>query len=211
METTTDSDRDQYKMKFTITSADLNKFFADNRQRTMCYLYSRFPSLKDDAEDIFQDASVALFLKIEHNDLSELSSSLYSYFLSICTNKALNKINRSPILNSLDENITYDDFEPVQSDKLEELESLVGYDIAEEQTDQAYLDWIEQKVREGVKNMKPPCNHILWSFYWDGLSHRAIADMYGMKSEDVSKTQANRCKNKFSDFIRKEINAYERP
>jgi len=86
----------------------------------------------------------------------------------------------------------------------------VGYDIAEEQTDQEYLNWIEQQVREGVRQMKPPCNQILWSFYWDGLSHRTIADMFGMKSEDVSKTQANRCKHKFSDFIKKVIASYER-
>ena len=197
-------------MNFTITSDSLNRFFADNRQRTMRYLSSRFPVLKDSVEDIFQDASVALFLKIQHNELQALSGSLYTYFLSICINQALNKINRSPRINSLEENITFEDFEPVQNNKLEELENLVGYDMENDQTDQFYLNWLEQKVREGVRQMKPPCNHILWSFYWDGLSHRAIADMFGMKSEDVSKTQANRCKNKFGDFIKKVIIAYDR-
>ena len=128
----------------------------------------------------------------------------------ICINIARNKVNRSHPTCLLPDNITDFDFEPIHNDKLEELENLVGYEIAEEQTDQEYLNWIEQQVREGVRQMKPPCNQILWSFYWDGLSHRTIADMFGMKSEDVSKTQANRCKHKFSDFIKKVIASYER-
>lgn len=197
-------------MRMPITSKELNEFFATNQQRTLNYLCAYFPALKDDVSDIFQDAAVALFLKIQKNELPVMTGSLYSYFLSMCKNMALNMVNRMPSACIIDENRNGSDFEPIQDDKIEELESLVGYDIADEQTDQAYLDWIEQEVREGVKNMKPPCNHILWSFYWDGLSHRAIADMYGMKSEDVSKTQANRCKNKFSDFIKKVIIAYDR-
>ncbi len=195
----------------SITSSELNAFFAENRQRTLCYLESRFPVLQeDDIEDIFQDSSIALFLKIQNNELLDLTSSLYTFFLSICINQARNKVNRSHPTCLLPDNITDFDFEPIHNDKLEELENLVGYDIAEEQTDQEYLNWIEQQVREGVRQMKPPCNQILWSFYWDGLSHRTIADMFGMKSEDVSKTQANRCKHKFSDFIKKVIASYER-
>ncbi len=194
-----------------ITSSELNAFFAENRQRTLCYLVSRFPVLQeDDIEDIFQDSSIALFLKIQNNELLDLTSSLYTFFLSICINQARNKVNRTHPTCLLPDNITDSDFEPIRNDKLEELENLVGYDIAEEQTDQEYLNWIEQQVREGVRQMKPPCNQILWSFYWDGLSHRTIAEMFGMKSEDVSKTQANRCKHKFSDFIKKVIASYER-
>ena len=195
----------------TITSAELNGFFDNNRQRTLCYLLSRFPVLKeDDAEDIFQDASIALFLKIQNKELVELTSSLYTYFLSVCINLARNTVNRSHPAYSLQDYITESDFEPVRTDKLEELENLVGFDAAEEQTDNVYIEWVEQQVRDGVRQMKPPCNHILWSFYWDGLSHRAIADMFGMKSEDVSKTQASRCKNKFSEFIKKVIVTYDR-
>ena len=195
----------------SVSSAELNTFFAENRQRTLCYLESRFPVLQeDDVEDIYQDASMALFLKIQNNELQTMTSSLYTFFLSICINIARNKVNRSHPTCLLPDNITDFDFEPIHNDKLEELENLVGYDIAEEQTDQEYLNWIEQQVREGVRQIKPPCNQILWSFYWDGLSHRTIADMFGMKSEDVSKTQANRCKHKFSDFIKKVIASYER-
>ena len=184
----------------SITSSELNAFFEENRQRTLCYLESRFPVLQeDDIEDIFQDSSIALFLKIQNNELLDLTSSLYTFFLSICINQARNKVNRTHPTYLLSDNITDSDFEPIRNDKLEELE-----------TDQEYLNWIEQQVREGVRQMKPPCNQILWSFYWDGLTHRTIADMFGMKSEDVSKTQANRCKHKFSDFIKKVMASYER-
>ncbi len=194
-----------------ITSVELNRFLTDNRQKTVNYLLARFSVLaSEDIEDIYQEASITLFLKIKNGEMPALTSSLYSYFLSICVHQALNKVNRSDRLSKLDDNFIDSDIEPIQDDKLEELESLVGYDIVDEQTNQTYLDWIERQVRDGVKQMKPPCNYILWSFYWDGLSHRAIADMYGMKSEDVSKTQANRCKHKFSDFIKKVITSYER-
>ena len=59
------------------------------------------------------------------------------------------------------------------------------------------------KVKEGVRNMPAPCNQVLWSYYWDGFSHKQIAELYGMKSEDVCKTQASRCKKKFSEFIKR--------
>lgn len=194
-----------------VASFELSRFLTDNRQKTVNYLLARFTDLaSEDVEDIYQEASITLFLKIKNGEMPALTSSLYSYFLSICVHQALNKVNRSGRFSQFDDNFMDSDIEPVQDNKFEELESLVGYDIVDEQTDQEYLNWIEQQVREGVRQMKPPCNQILWSFYWDGLSHRTIADMFGMKSEDVSKTQANRCKHKFSDFIKKVIASYER-
>ena len=68
----------------SVSSAELNTFFAENRQRTLCYLESRFPVLQeDDVEDIYQDASMALFLKIQNNELQTMTSSLYTFFYVI--------------------------------------------------------------------------------------------------------------------------------
>ena len=108
----------------SITSSELNVFFEENRQRTLCYLESRFPVLQeDDIEDIFQDSSITLFLKIQNNELLDLTSSLYTFFLSICINQARNKVNRTHPTYLLSDNITDSDFEPIRNDKLEELEN----------------------------------------------------------------------------------------
>ncbi len=89
---------------------------------------------------------------------------------------------------------------------MEELDAIVS--LSEDEDNNEYTDWIEQQICECVRNMKPPCNHILQSFYWDGFNHKTIAELYGMKNEDVCKTQANRCRNKFKEYIKKLISSY---
>lgn len=195
-----------------INSKELNEFFTNSRAKSLLFLRNKYPSLIDeDFEDIYQESSIALYQNIMDGKLTQLSGSLYTYFLSICKNQTEKWIRDNHILSKTNFADTFDlDYEELDEDRLYELRQIVGSELPESQDNINYQNWIEDQVREGVKNMQPPCNQVLWSYYWDGFSHKAIATLYGMKSEDVCKTQASRCKHKFSEYLKKIIANYER-
>lgn len=187
---------------------ELNRFFRENKDKSINYLRSRYSSLsEDDLKDIYQDSSIALFMNIHDGKLQNLTSSLFSYFLSICNNKALNTVRGIKKTIDIDEsrNISNDMHDDIfQEQKISELEMLLNDNL--QSTDNIrrlkQIEENEELVRQCVKNMPVPCNQILWGQYWDGLSHKTIAELYGMKNESVVKVQAMRCRNKFSEYLK---------
>lgn len=179
---------------------ELNRFFLDNRTKSLNFLRKRYSSLsEDDLLDIYQESSLALFMNIHDGKLNNLTSSLYSYFLSICNNKALNTLRNTKRTLELDINksITNEiDDDIFAESKISELESLVYSNNSK------LIEEDEERIRQCVKNMPKPCNQILWSQYWDKFSLKTIAELYGMKNEAVVKVQAMRCRNKFSEYIK---------
>lgn len=179
---------------------ELNRFFLDNRTKSLNFLRKRYSSLsEDDLLDIYQESSLALFMNIHDGKLNNLTSSLYSYFLSICNNKALNTLRNTKRTLELDINKSIaneiDDDIFVES-KISEIESLVYSNNSK------LIEEDEERIRQCVKNMPKPCNQILWSQYWDKFSLKTIAELYGMKNEAVVKVQAMRCRNKFSEYLK---------
>lgn len=179
---------------------ELNKFFLDNKTKSLNFLRKRYSSLsEDDLLDIYQESSLALFLNIHDGKLNNLTSSLYSYFLSICNNKALNTLRNTKRTLELDINKSItneiDDDIFVES-KISEIESLVYSNNSK------LIEEDEERIRQCVKNMPKPCNQILWSQYWDKFSLKTIAELYRMKNEAVVKVQAMRCRNKFSEYLK---------
>lgn len=179
---------------------ELNRFFLDNRTKSLNFLRKRYSSLsEDDLLDIYQESSLALFMNIHDGKLNNLTSSLYSYFLSICNNKALNTLRNTKRTLELDINksITNEiDDDIFAESKISELESLVYSNNSK------LIEEDEERIRQCVKNMPKPCNQILWSQYWDKFSLKTIAELYGMKNEAVVKVQAMRCRNKFSEYLK---------
>ena len=189
-----------------INSKELNDFLRDSREKSLRFLQSKYTSLPiEDLEDVYQESAIALYQKIQSGGLSELTCSLYSYFLVICKNQAEKWLRDNHIQQMVyEESSNEEDIdENINKNRLEDLEKWVGlYDMDDDFNTVDYQCFLD-KVKEGVRNMPAPCNQVLWSYYWDGFSHQQIAELYGMKSEDVCKTQASRCKKKFGEFIKK--------
>ena len=74
----------------------LNLFFEQQRKKTLVVLQNRLALSHDDAEDIYQEACVALFQNIQSGKLVELTSSLSTCFTSICMNKGKKLLDRRP-------------------------------------------------------------------------------------------------------------------
>ena len=75
--------------ELSIKDQDLNRFITDEKGKVHAYL-RKYYSISDDVfDDIFQEASMALFLNIQDGKLSNLTSTLSTYFLRICINQTL--------------------------------------------------------------------------------------------------------------------------
>ena len=85
------------------TQQKLNKFAAEQWDKTLAYLQGTFSLSRSDCEDIFQEAFIVLYKKITDGELV-LTSSLSTYFVGICRNKAYEKMRgMGKELNIIDE------------------------------------------------------------------------------------------------------------
>ena len=171
------------------TQQKLNKFAAEQWDKSLAYLQGSFSLSRSDCEDIFQEAFIVLYKKITDGELI-LTSSLSTYFIGICRNKAYEKMRgMGKKLNIIDEypSSTKDEFEDERIDRLLALEDDTEHIKARK----------EAIVREIVSKLPPPCDKILWGFYRDGFSMKTLASMYNYKSEGSVKVTKHRCGEKF--------------
>lgn len=73
--------------KYSNTALD--SFIKSQRGRTIAYLQRNFNVAKDDCEDIFQESFIILYQHAQEGKLDNLTSSVSTYFIAICRNKAL--------------------------------------------------------------------------------------------------------------------------
>lgn len=172
------------------TQQKLNKFAAEQWDKTLVYLQGQFSMSRSDCEDVFQDAFIVLYNNIVEGKLTNLTSSLSTYFNSICRNKVYEKMrSMGKELAIIDDNpnTTKDEYEDERIDRLLALE---------DDTEQIQVRK-EAIVREIVSKLPEPCDKILWGFYRDGFSLSTIATMYNYKSEGSVKVTKHRCGEKF--------------
>ena len=91
------------------TQQKLNKFAAEQWDKTLAYLQGMFSLSRSDCEDIFQEAFIVLYKKITEGELT-LTSKLSTYFIGICRNKAREKMRGKgkelKIIDETNENIS---------------------------------------------------------------------------------------------------------
>ena len=171
------------------TQQKLNRFAAKQWDKTLAYLQGTFSLSRSDCEDVFQEAFIVLFKNITEGKLT-LTSSLSTYFIGICRNKAHEKLReKGKELNIIDDfpNTTKDEFEDERIDRLLALEDDTNQIEARK----------EAVVREIVSKLPSPCDQILWGFYRDGFSMKTLAQMYNYSSAGSVKVTRHRCAQKF--------------
>ena len=177
----------------------LNEFASSQWDKTLAFLRNRFSLSETDCEDVFQESFIVFYEYATQGKLDNITSSLSTYFNSICKNKAhelIRKYGRE--INIVDEypDTFKDEFED------EKINSLLAL---EDDT-----EIIEQRksalVQEVVDNLPEPCDKILWGFYRDGFSLKTIADMLNYKSEGTMKVTKLRCCDKFKNRYSQLVN-----
>ena len=173
-----------------------NKFISENRERTLFYLKSKYSELsEDDIEDVYQESSLALYKNIETNKLTELSSSLYTYFLKICINQSMKAISRQGKHLTLGINET--DVKQKNMISISKVENVIR--VSSECESSEVVERKAKLVHSILDVMTPQCKKLLWSFYAEDLNWATIAQQNGLSNANTAKSTANRCRNSFKE------------
>ena len=77
------------------TQRELNKFAAEQWEKTLAFLQGHFSLSRTDCEDVFQESFIILYQNIIDGKLDNITSSLSTYFNAICRNKAYELLRSS--------------------------------------------------------------------------------------------------------------------
>ena len=171
---------------------EFKRFLSEERGKVFAYLHKAFNMEDADLEDIFQEASMALYLNIKEGKLSQLTSSLSTYFLRICINqtlKFLSKKKRTVPLFDESSVIRKDEF---LADKIDTL-----YHWSTEDQSQEEQSYRERIVNAVLESLPETCRNIFHGYYWNNLTTSVIADMFGFANANSVKTQKYKCVSKF--------------
>lgn len=178
----------------SLKTQDLNGFISDQKEIVMAYLRKKFSVSDDNLEDIFQDASTALFLNIRDGKLKELTngSSLGTYFLKVCINQTLKFLNKGSKIKPLFDDSRLTNTNSVRNDKLDEL-----YGICTDTEEEDKKVRMHKLVNEIIDSMTDTCKSILKGYYWDDLSMATIAEENDFPNANAVKAQKYKCMKKY--------------
>lgn len=173
-----------------------NKFISENRERTLFFLRSKYSDLsEDDIEDVYQESSLALYRNIESSKLTDLSSSLYTYFLRICINqsmKAMSKYGKHVTVGINDTDVRQKNMV-----SLSKVENIIRVSSEGESSD--VLERKTKLVHSILDVMTPQCKKLLWGYYAEDMNWATIAQQNGLLNANSAKSTANRCRNSFKE------------
>jgi RNA polymerase sigma factor (sigma-70 family) len=130
---------------------------------------------EDEAKDVYQDALVVVWQKLQNPDF-ELSSKISTYIYSICKNLWRKELDRKSRMSD----------EPMEHSELPNYER-------EERA---------QIVMECINALGPVCRQLLMYHYFDGLSMDDIAKKMDFANSDTAKTKKYKCKKRLDDMVR---------
>lgn len=172
----------------TFDDATLNRFATAEWSKALHYLGKSYGLSPDDCQDVFQESFLTLYNNVADGKLSTLTSSLSTYFMGICRNKALELLRAKARMPTVDDeaslSLTSGAF---REDKADALIALDGSDFEREK---------QRLVCGLVRNLPSPFHELLWGYYRDELSLKTLAQMLGY-SEGSVKVTKHRCTEKF--------------
>ena len=178
----------------------LGQFFKKERSKVLLVLRNRLSITTEDAEDIYQNACIALYNNIQKGKLKTLTCSLYTYFSQICLNMGYNFVNRGHSTTSFDQlvdNTQYDEYD------LAKLEAVLGLGQGDRLSSKQVA-----MMRDIVQDLPQPCEQILWLYYGDDLSMKEIADIIGFNGADSVKSKKSQCMSKLKERFNKIIKSF---
>ncbi len=144
----------------------------------------------EDAEDIFWTGIEAFWNKARQDDFS-LSSTVKTYFYSICKYKWLEELRRRKRKD--------DKHNPLDSDHQE---IPADVDISGEILQEEKYEWLWKKIRM----LNETCIKLLTHFYVQGDSMKQIAETLGMSNSNSAKSAASKCRKQLAVLIMEDPN-----
>lgn len=186
---------------FSYNENILNDFASKQWEKSLGYLNKHFSLALEDCEDIFQESFITLYENVKSGKIEKLTSSLSSYFIGVCRNKALEFIRKHSKSVTIDDELSLSIVTgEIDEEKLNFIISLDG--------DDNNISEMKNKLTcEIVKSLPSPCDKLLWGYYRDNLSMKTLAQMFGYKSESAVKVTKHRCCEKFRKYFNERYKA----
>ena len=163
---------------------ELNAIHRECKAPFIAHLTIKYPTFSVlDAEEIYDDAILALYQNVKEEKLKELTCSLQTYINRIGEHKAIDVIRKQRLETE----------ELPEYETLDYCERTEEYWLAEGDTME---DERKNTIYHLIEKLVEPCKKILFSFYYDHCSMEVIAKSMGMANSDVAKTQKSRCMGK---------------
>lgn len=178
--------------EISLQNIELNRFISDEKNKVFAYLRKTFSVSDDDLSDIYQESSVALFMNIRDGKLTDLTSSLSTYFLRICINQTLKFMGKQKKVVPLFDESRLTNKDSFRPDKIDEL-----YQLCTEDEEAEKISRSEKIVLTILESMPDTCKNVFQGYYWDNLTTTTIADMFGFANANSVKTQKYKCLQKF--------------
>jgi RNA polymerase sigma factor (sigma-70 family) len=160
----------------------LVELFEANRRPIMS-LVTHNNGNADDAEDILQDALVALWERVRTGKF-EYTARLGTFLYATARNMWLRKLSRKRReIPGIDAAADPDSLEPSALDRMIEDEEASA-------------------VRSALDALGEPCRELLLLFYWEELPMDAIAVRLGLANADTAKSKKYQCKKALERLVR---------
>jgi len=158
--------------KITLQNTELNRFIAEERNKVLAYLRKTFSVSDDDLSDIYQNSSLALFMNIRDGKLSNLTSTLSTYFLRVCINQTLKFMGKQKKIIPLFDDSKLTNKDSFRPDKIDEL-----YQLCTEDEEAEIVSRSEKIVQSIIESMPDTCKNVFQGYYWNNLTTATIADI----------------------------------
>ena len=180
--------------EISLHDSDLNSFIVSERGKVLSYLRKKYSISDDDLDDIFQEASMALYINARNGKLTNLNSSLGTYFTKVCINQALKFLGKHTKSVSLFNDNQLTNPNALRTDKIDEL---WGVCVDTEEEDRQVR--LEKLMNNIIASMTDTCKNILHGYYWNDYSTSTIADMFNFSDANSVKAQKYKCVKKFRE------------
>ncbi len=168
-----------------------------NQDSAFLKLYKNYPSVeklirskggtKEDAKDIFQEALLVFYEKVNTSDF-KLTSTISTYLYSVCRFLWKDQMNKRKINTTTLEN------ENFSSDM--ESEMLLYWEKEDK----------FKQIEDALNQLGKKCLKILTLFYYEKVRMKIIAQQLGITSEKAAKTQKYKCLEQAKENISNHLN-----
>lgn len=158
--------------------------YVNLRPKFIRVLTAKYPSLRlDEAEDLYQDAFIAVKDNMERGKIRE-NTSWEAYIIQIGINLTNKYLRKAQITNAIDE-----------SGKMSRPNKFASFVSTTTEDDEAVMQTVEAKAILGKELEHSPerCNKILRLFYYASLYLTKIAEEVGLKNAGSVKVIKSRC------------------
>jgi len=159
--------------------AVLKEIYASTYPKILKHILAN-SGVREDAEDVFQEALIVLYRKIGQNQLN-IERNFESFFFGVCRHIWLKKLSRKQkAFVPIEDNLTFGAWEE---------------DLIEVEQYQLY--------RNKFNSLGGPCQKILQLFF-DKKSMKEIAQIMGFASEGYAKKKKFKCQKHLIELIKKD-------